>query len=234
VRGRLAGPVGPGLLQDLGGEEDGVAVVVPHGVVSLEHGDQQRGAGRLDAEQDADAAVGGRARPELQQVFGQRLEAQLLKAQFLLDLAGDLVEPGCRLGGIGRPPGIVTDVLGLLDQLLGLGRRVSRLQDFLPGPEGVDLHLLPLGHRGQLVLGLPRGGEALPQCGGVRRWLQLGELKLDALPQRRRPGHLAAHGVHRFQPGLIVLVQGRLQVVWRQPDRHGGYQRGAETVTFGG
>src|SRR5580704_9905891 len=45
VRGLLAGPVGPGFLQDLGGEEDGVAVVVPHNVVSLQHGDQQRGAG---------------------------------------------------------------------------------------------------------------------------------------------------------------------------------------------
>src|SRR5690242_20154090 len=76
VRCLLGGLVqGPGLrfLQDLGGEEDGFAVVVLHGVASLEHGDQQRGARRLDSEQDADVAVGGRARTELHQALGRRL-----------------------------------------------------------------------------------------------------------------------------------------------------------------
>jgi len=204
VRGLLAGPVGPGFLQDLGGQEDGVAVVVPHGVVSLEHGDQQRGAGRLDGEQDADAVVGGRARAELHQVLGRCLEAQ-----FLLDLGGDLIEAGRRSGGIVRLDGIVNGGLSLLDQVPGLGRRIGRLQDFLLGPEGVEEHLLPLGRRGQPLFLRDGGGEPLLQPSGVRRRLRLGELKLDVLPQRRGLGHLAAHGGQRFQLVLIVLVQGR-------------------------
>jgi hypothetical protein len=59
--------------QGLGGEADGFAVVVADGVGSFQHGDQQGGAGRLDGEQDADAAVGGRARPQLKQALGRGL-----------------------------------------------------------------------------------------------------------------------------------------------------------------
>ena len=177
VRGLLAGPVGPGFLQDLGGEEDGVAVVVPHGVVSLEHGDQQRGAGWLDGEQDADAAVGGRARPELHQALGRRLQVQLL-----FDLASDLIKPRRRPGGIVLRDGIFVGLLSLLDQLHGPSGPIGRLQDFLPGPEGVELHLLPLGLRGQLLLRLDRRGEPLPQPGGVRWRLRLGQLALKILP----------------------------------------------------
>jgi hypothetical protein len=224
--GGLVQGSGPRLLQHLGGEEDSFAVVVLHGVVSLEHGDQQRGAGRLDGEQDADAAVGGRARAELHQALGRRLQAQLL-----FDLADDLVKPGRRPGGIVRQDGIVADTLSLLDQVLGLGRRVDRLQDFLPGPEGVDPHLLPLGLHGQPLLRRHRRGEPLLQPGGVRRRLQLGELALEVLPLRRRLGHPAAHEAQRFQLVLIVLVQRRRQLVRPRPDsRYGGHQRGAETV----
>jgi hypothetical protein len=214
------------LLQDLGGEEDGFAVVVLHGVASLEHGDQQRGAGRLDGEQDTNVAVRGRARAEFHQPPGRRLQVQLL-----FDLADDLVKPGRRPGGIVRPDGIVAHVLSLLDQLHRLGRRVGRLQDFLPGPEGVDPHLLPLGLHGQPLFRRHRRGEPLLQPGGVRRRLQLGELALDVLSLHRRLGHPTAHGSHRFQPVLIVLVQRRRQLVRPRPDRrHGGHQRGAETV----
>jgi hypothetical protein len=202
--GGLVQGSGPRLLQDLGGEEGGFAVVVLHGVASLEHGDQQRGAGRLDGEQDADVAVRGRARAELHQALGRRLQVQLL-----FDLAGDLIKPARRPGRIVRQDGIVDGALSLLDQVHGLGRRVGRLQDFLPGPEGVELHLLPLGLRGQPLLRRHRLGEPLLQPGAVRRPFHVGELKLDVLPQRRRLGHPAAHGVHRFQPGLIALVQGR-------------------------
>jgi len=112
--------------------------------------------------------------------------------------------------------------LSLLDQVLSLGRRIGRLQDFLPGPEGVDLHLLPLGLHGQPLLRLDRRGEPLPQPGGVRRRLQVGELAFEVLPQHRGLGHPAAHEAHRFQLVLIVLVQRRRQLVWPRPDcRHG-------------
>jgi hypothetical protein len=97
ARSRFGGLADPRLLQHVGGEEYGVVVVVPHGVVSFQHGDQQRGAGRLDGEQDAEATVGGRARPELQQPLGRCL------AQLFLDLAGDLLQPGRRAAGGSLP-----------------------------------------------------------------------------------------------------------------------------------
>jgi hypothetical protein len=64
MRGRLGRLPGSDRPQHPGGEENGFAVVVPHGAGSFQHGDQQGGAGGLDGEQDAGAAVGGRAGPE--------------------------------------------------------------------------------------------------------------------------------------------------------------------------
>ena len=62
---------GPDARQDARGQGDGFAVMIVDRVVSLQHGDQQRGASRLDGEQDADVTVTGRPGPQLQQVPGR-------------------------------------------------------------------------------------------------------------------------------------------------------------------
>ena len=118
----------------------------------------------------------------------------------------------------------------LLDQLgLGPGRRIHCLQDFLPGPEGIDPHLLPLGlHDQALLLRLDRRGEPLPTVGPVAAPARSAGARC---PLHRHLGHPTAHGTHRFQLGLSA-GPGPQQLVWPQPTRRygGGHQRGAETT----